>query len=205
MAIPGGLIFWTYPGVLFFWTYLGVLLESEFHLVPLDRSAGNSSTFRHTPSVLHHVPAIVTVRVLTMLVILVGMFKACKGWFWGEYGFVWVYSCVSLASPWSGAWSDLRKKFLNSLSSGMCGSTKAPPLYTDLQDFNLRSSRPRVPISQVGSRGSRVFLRCSATATTSAASRTNATTGRLWRRERRNPSTAGPMFTCGERVGDVTK
>ena len=110
-----------------------------------------------------------------------------------------VYSCVSLASPWSGALSDLRKKFLNSLSSGMCGSTKAPPLYTDLHDFSLRSSRPRVPISQVGSRGSRVFLRCSATATTSAASRTMATTGRLWRRERRNPSTAGPIFTCDKK------
>ena len=110
-----------------------------------------------------------------------------------------VYSCVSLASPWSGALSDLRKKFLNSLSSGMCGSTKAPPLYTDLHDFSLRSSRPRVPISHVGSRGSRVFFKCSATATTSAASRTMATTGRLWRRERRNPSTAGPIFTCDKK------
>ena len=119
-----------------------------------------------------------TVGILTMMVIWRGFLRTEKVGFGGLYGFMVLYSWVSLASPWSGALRDLRKKFLNSLSSGMCGSTKAPPLYTDLQDLSLRSSRPRVPISQVGSRGSRVFLRCSATATTSAASRTIATTGR---------------------------
>ena len=96
----------------------------------------------------------------------------------------------------SGDFNDSRKKFLNSLSSGMCGSTKAPPSNTVLHDLRLLSSRPRLPTSHTWEVGSVTVFRCSATASISAASNTRATTGRGLRILLRNPSTAGPMLIC---------
>ena len=59
------------------------------------------------------------------------------------------------------------KYFLNSCSSGMCGSTNIPLWKTLLQAESLLRSSPRDPISQVGLMFRCECLRCSAMATAS--------------------------------------